>query len=471
MKHKFFVPLVWSVLASAGWLAEASDVAPGGSPDRPGTADAPNVLLIMLDDAGWSDLGCYGSQIQTPNIDRLAQQGIRFTDCHAAAPNCSPSRAGMLTGRMPTRVGMYSYIPPDHVMHLRADEITIAELLKPLGYGTGHFGKWHLSKLLSEQPQPDDQGFEYSLATDNNAIPSHLNPVNFVRNGTPVGKIEGYSCQIVVDEACRWLESVPAEQPFFSCVWFHEPHNKIASPPNLVETYRTQFPEINEKQATYYANIHNVDLAVGKLLSKLDQLGRAENTFLFLTSDNGGLNPWSNRGLRGKKSLVYEGGQREPGILRWPQQIKSQVVSNELVSHLDLLPTICEFTGAELPRDRKLDGTSWMPMLSGRSLQRQTPLMWFFYRVKPAAAIREGDWVLLGYLDDPIEKHTHRLTKPDMPMIKSAQLDRFELYHLGDDRKQEIDRASSEPQRVSRMREQMQSLLREIVNEGPAWKF
>ena len=129
----------------------------------------PDVMLIMLDDSGYSDFGIYGSEIDTPNIDRLASEGMRFTDCHAAAPNCSPSRAGMLTGRMPTRIGMYSYIPPEHPMHLRDSEITIAEILKDQkNYATGHFGKWHLSQLewdSSQQPQPTDQGFDHSLGT------------------------------------------------------------------------------------------------------------------------------------------------------------------------------------------------------------------------------------------------------------------------------------------------------------------
>ena len=138
----------------------------------------PNFVLIMLDDSGWTDFGCYGSKIETPNIDQVAKEGIRFTDCHSAAPNCSPARAGILTGRTPSRVGMYSYRPSGHVMHLRSEEITIAEILKEKGYHTGHFGKWHLSTLLDpKQASPADQGFDYSLGTDNNASPSHLDPV------------------------------------------------------------------------------------------------------------------------------------------------------------------------------------------------------------------------------------------------------------------------------------------------------
>ncbi|TWU57190.1 sulfatase [Rubripirellula reticaptiva] len=431
----------------------------------------PNILLVMLDDSGWTDFGCFGSEIQTPNIDALAAQGMTFTDCHAAAPNCSPSRVGMLTGRMPTRVGMYSYIPANHPMHLPDEEITIAEVLKPHGYATGHFGKWHVSKLDSDQPQPADQGFDYSLGTDNNALPSHRDPINFVRNGKAIGKVDGYSCQIVTDEANRWLASLPGDQPFFSCVWFHEPHNKIASPPELIEKYKKLYPQLNQKQATYYANIENVDLAVGQLLKKLDELDRAKDTFVFLTSDNGGMNPWSNQGLRGQKSLVYEGGQREPGILRWPGKVEPGSQCDDPVSHLDLLPTICEIAGAAKPNDRKLDGTSWLPILSGQPLVRVTPLMWFFYRVAPAAAMRRGDWVILGYLNDPIQQHSHALTKPDMPMIKTARLDRFELYNLKSDQQQTNDLSASELERLGRMRTELINLHREIVAEGPVWEL
>ena len=434
--------------------------------------DRPNILLIMLDDSGWTDFGCYGSEIDTPRIDALAKEGMRFTDCHSAAPNCSPSRAGMLTGRMPTRVGMYSYIPPNHPMHLRDEEITIAELLKDAGYATGHFGKWHLSQLgwpSEKQPQPGDQGFDHSLGTANNSSPSHLNPTNFIRNGKAIGKVEGYACQIVADEFSTWLDTVDKDDPFLGVVWFNEPHTPIASPPELVEKYQKRLGNKAKKQATYYANIENVDIAVGKILDKLDEADRAKDTFVFVTSDNGGLATWSNKGLRGRKSFVYEGGHREPGVLRWPGKVPAGSTNDTTVSHLDLLPTICEICSVEAPSDRKLDGVSLTPLFKGEDIIRETPLFWFFYRVKPAAAMRHGDWVILGYLDDPIEKHTHPLTAPDMPMIKSAPLHRFELYNLKDDPMQEKDLSTSQPERLSELSKRMKAIHREVVDEGPVW--
>lgn len=431
-----------------------------------------DILLIMLDDAGYSDFGCYGSEVDTPNIDRLAEKGIRLTDCHAAAPNCSPSRAGLLTGRMPTRVGIYSYLPPRHPMHLRSEEITVAEALRPAGYATGHFGKWHLSQLewdSSIQPQPQDQGFDHSLGTTNNASPSHKNPTNFVRNGEAVGKIEGFSCQIVADEFISWSGDLPEDSPFLGVIWFNEPHTPIGSPDHLIAKYRKKYPSINQGQAKYYANIENVDLATGRIIDHLQTLGRLENTFIFLTSDNGGVNSWSNQGLRGKKSFVYEGGHREPGIIHWPKAIREGRVVDETVSHLDIFPTICEIGGVGLPTDRVLDGISLMPLIRGGSIERTTPLFWFFYRVKPAAAMRDGDWLITGYLDDPIEKHTHPLTAPDMPMIKSAPLERFELFHLGEDLMQSEDVQSSHPEIFGRLVGRMRAMHKEVIGDGPDW--
>ncbi|MEL6108192.1 MAG: sulfatase-like hydrolase/transferase, partial [Planctomycetota bacterium] len=285
--------LLFSTLILIGFLGNNSWASVDGS-------ERPHVMLILLDDSGWTDFGCYGSRIETPNIDRFADESMRFTDCHSAAPNCSPSRCGLLTGRTPSRAGIYSYLPPGHVMHLRDEEVTIAELLRAAGYRTGHFGKWHLSRLMSDQPQPSDQGFDESLGTDNNASPSHLNPKNFVRNGKAVGKTEGYSCQLVVDATLQWLgKTVRSEAaPTFSCVWFHEPHTPIASPPDLVAKYIGRDEGLKKKHAEYYANIENVDRAVGRLLAGLEKLEIADDTLIFLTSDNGPLNEFSKQGLR-----------------------------------------------------------------------------------------------------------------------------------------------------------------------------
>jgi arylsulfatase A len=439
-------------------------------------ADRPNILLILLDDAGWTDLQCYGSRIQTPHMNRLADQGMRFTDCHSPAPNCSPSRAGLLTGRSPIRAGIYSYLPANHVMHLRDQEVTLAERLKEAGYATGHFGKWHLSRLQSTQPGPREQGFDDSLGTDNNASPSHKDPVNFVRNGLAIGKQEGYSCDIVSAEAIRWIkQNTQAEKhsPFFACVWFHEPHAPIASPAARVAKYQSLYPELTKKQATYYANIENVDHAIGTLLQTLDEIAEAENTFVFLTSDNGPLNDFSRVGLRGKKSNVWEGGHRVPGIFRWPGRIKPGTVSHELISGLDFFPTVCDLAGIPQPKRPKLDGISLEPLLTGKqeTLTREQPLYWFFYRLNPALAIRSGKWSLIANSNDAQRPKAHPLVREDMPFIKSSQPTDFRLYDLASDQRQQVDVSDRYPAIFERLKQQLIESHSEIVAEGPEWEI
>lgn len=437
-------------------------------------AEKPNFVLVLLDDSGWTDFGCYGSRIETPNIDRFVGQGMRFTDCHSAAPNCSPSRAGLLTGRTPSRVGIYSYLPTNHEMHLRSEEVTVAELLKDAGYRTGHFGKWHLSRLGTEQPQPSEQGFDYSLGTDNNASPSHFNPTNFVRNGKPVGKMEGYSCQIVVEEAIGWLDSIeadPQRQPFFACVWFHEPHTPIASPPDLVAKYQKMYPELNEKQATYFANIENVDRAVGELTEALDQRGLADDTIVFLTSDNGPLNAFSKVGLRGQKSHVWEGGHRVPGAFRWPGKIEPGSECSVPVCGVDYLPTVLELAGIDLPEELVVDGASLAPLLLGRAenVDRAKPLYWFFYRLNPSLAVRDGRWVLIADTNDADRPKTHGLVRDDMPRIRASKPVKFMLFDLDQDLAQRRDVSMDHPDVLERMKAKMIDMHEDVIGSGYQW--
>ena len=439
-------------------------------------AEKPNFLLILLDDSGWTDFGCYGSRIETPHMDRLVGEGMRFTDCHSAAPNCSPSRAGLLTGRTPSRVGVYSYLPANHVMHLRSEEVTLAELLKSAGYRTGHFGKWHLSRLRSDQPQPSDQGFDYSLGTDNNASPSHLNPTNFVRNGRPVGEIEGYSCQIVVDETSGWLDRIEAgkkQEPFFACVWFHEPHTPIASPPDLVAKYQELYPDLNEKQATYFANIENLDRAVGRLTDALDKRGLADDTVVFLTSDNGPLNDFSSVGLRGKKSHVWEGGHRVPGAFRWPGRIESGSESSVPICGIDYLPTVLELAAVELPSGLTIDGASLAPLLLGRAekVQREKPLYWFFYRLNPSLAVRDGRWALIADTNDADRPKSHGLVRDDMPKIRSSRPVKFLLFDLEGDLAQRKAVAGENPEVFDRLKAQAIAMHRDVMASGPQWNI
>lgn len=430
--------------------------------------DKPNILIMIADDMGYADLGCYGGVSNTPNLDNLAGSGILFTDFYAAAPNCSPSRSGLLTGRAPSRLGMYNYRPPNHPMHLRDEEITIAEVLKDAGYQTSHFGKWHLGALpydsSLQHPQPSDQGFDYSLGTENNAVPSHLNPVNFVRNGKQLGTQEGYSCQIVADEAISWMTNqYDTSSPFFMYVAFHEPHAKVASPPELVEKYK-EYPPFD---AEYLANIENLDSAAGRIIRYLEINQYLDNTLVLFCSDNGSYRQASNGDLRAVKSYLYEGGIRVPGIVHWPTLIKEERIINEPAGFVDIMPTICDILGVDPLKNRVIDGTSVLGLLKGEDFNRETPLFWFFYRTSPEIALRSGDLMVLGRDMDTVQR-THRFSEPDMLYIKNMQIQDYELYDLKGDIYQDYNMIESFPDTCA-FKEMLDAKLSEIQEDGYYW--
>lgn len=249
----------------------------------------PNIIILLADDLGYNDVSCYRNEnfpqqsdsfptSQTPNLDLLARQGIRFTNFYCGAAVSSPSRAALMTGRNCTRTGVYNYLEQNSPMHLRDSEVTIAEVLKQADYATGHFGKWHLSSGRPDQPYPNDQGFDYSFYALNNSVPSHHNPTSFFRNGEPQGEIEGYSCDIVVTEALQWLDK-NKQEPFFLNVWFNEPHFPMAAPEELKKRHAIN-PE-------YYGCIENMDIAIGKLMNYLKEQNLEDNTIVIFASDNG----------------------------------------------------------------------------------------------------------------------------------------------------------------------------------------
>lgn len=454
---------------------------PPVAPAALAAAEKPNILVILCDDLGYGDLGCFGHPtIKTPELDRLASQGMRLTACYASAPVCSPSRAGLLTGRTPSRLGIYDWISEGQPIHLKRDEVTLASLLKTAGYDTCHAGKWHCNGRFNspEQPQPGDHGFDHWFSTQNNAAPSHENPTNFVRNGRPVGPLQGYSCQLVADEAIGWLDRRQADRPFFLFVCFHEPHEKVAAPADLVE----QYPGATRRgEALYYAAVSNVDRAVGRLMKTLEARGLTDETLVLFTSDNGPetLNrypeAWRSHGspgpFRGMKLHLYEGGIRVPGILRWPGHTRAGQVVDEPVCGLDLLPTVAEIVEAPLPAGRAIDGSSFLPMLEGRPISRTRPLFWHYYRAagKGKVALREGDWKLVAHWDGPDLPPGGSVRPGDVEIIKRSRLTDFELYHLRDDPGETRDLAAREPSRVEAMAGALRARYDEVQKEGPSW--
>ena len=429
------------------------------------SAKQPNILILMADDLGYSDLSCFGSEnIKTPVLDKLSTQGMKFTDFYAAAPNCSPSRAGMLTGRFSSRVGMYSYVPPNSPMHLRVSEVTSAELLKQAGYETAHVGKWHLCSDLTggTLPTPAEHGFDYWLGTENNALPSHADPVNFVRNGKAIGKQSGYSCDLVAKEAMYWLSNERDKtKPFFLNVWFHEPHARVAAPAELVARHQG-------KSAVYFACVENMDRAIGRLLDYLDDNHLADNTFVMFTSDNGSYRQGSNGNLRASKSFVWEGGIREPTMVRWPGHVKAGSQTSTPAGGVDVLPTLCEMAGITPPQDRRMDGVSLVSLLEGKEIKRTKPLVWFFYRTDPACAMRDGRWSLVGYLDPKVPKG-HSFIPAHMKYLHESKLIRFELHDLVADPGQTNELSKKHPEVLKKLSQKMIELHAEIIEDGPVW--
>jgi arylsulfatase A len=406
---------------------------------------------MQCDDLGWGDPGVYGHpMIRTPNLDRLATEGLRLTACYAAAPVCSPSRAALQTGRIPQREGITDWIRPGSEIHLRREAVTIARVLRTAGYATCFAGKWHLSGTFeATQPTPGDHGYDHWLASLINSRPNHLNPDNFVRNGVPLGPQRGPAAALVADEAARWLAHQPFSRPVFMCVTFHEPHEPVGTADEFLRLYPDVAPP---ERAAYYGNVSQMDAAVGRLMRALEETGRASRTLVVFTSDNGPETLNRYRGaehsygspgpFRGMKLHLTEGGIRVPGIVRWPGVVRPKTESGEPVSGVDWLPTLCAAAGVEPPSDRALDGVNLLPFLKGGGLERRTPLYWQYDVALGAAraAVRDGDWKLLAH----------------------EGLERVELYNVKDDPGESRDLAAQEPARAAALLDRLKAIHREV---------
>ena len=426
----------------------------------------PNIVFLLADDLGFGDVNFIGGATETPNLNRLAEEGLFFNSFYSAGPNCSPSRAGLLTGKTPEKVGIYSYRPSHHPMHLPDQEITLAELLKTKGYQTAHFGKWHLGALARDpqlnHPQPSQQGFDYSFGTESNAVPSHHNPKNFVRNGNALGVIDGYACQIVANEGIDWLNQRNQKAPFFMYFAFHEPHAVVASPQELVDKYQDQ----PEKDAKYLANIDHLDMAIGRILNYLEQNDLIDNTIIMFSSDNGSYRVASNGGLRAGKSSLYEGGIHVPGIIRWPEITTEKKVIETSAGLVDIVPTVCDLLQIDPPKN--LDGTSILPLLKGEPFERSKPLYWFFYRTVPEIALRVGNHMVFGLDNDTVHR-THQYALKDAEYISSMTLKDYELYNLKDDFSQQKDIFKNHPEKDT-LKALIDNQLIEIQSNLYPWK-
>ncbi len=434
-----------------------------------------NFVVLLADDLGWSDLACYGADLhQTPNLDRLASDSVRFTDAYAAAPVCSPTRASILTGKAPARLHMTIWressadpplkrklLPPITVSDLPHEEVTLAEVLHETGYYTAHVGKWHLGDASHF---PETQGFDANIGGSHWGAPTTFfypysgsgtfgNEFRYVPH-LELGAPGEYLTDRLTSEAIRILEHVH-DRPFFLNMWWHSVHTPIEAPETMVDRYRRKLdPKLNHQNPTYAAMVESLDTNVGRLLGKLDELGVADRTVVIFTSDNGGFIN-QNRGqavtnnapLRSGKGSLYEGGVRVPLMIRWPGVTPKGQTCRQPVSTIDFYPTVLEIAGLEGHTDHNatVDGKSLVPLLKQpeTGFNRDT-LYWhyphYYQTTTPVSAIRKGDWKLLHYYED----------------------DRVELYNLADDLGEEQDQAAARPEMAQSLQKQLDKFLGEV---------
>ncbi len=460
--------LLSGLMFGGSLMADDRPAAPQTPTDRP-----PNVILILVDDLGWMDLGCQGSDFyQTPAIDRLATEGMRFTNGYAACSVCSPTRAAVQTGRYPHRIGVTDWIrsrfqrgdlgtpaanPTEYVggkqqrllcppnpFWMEASERTIAEALQPAGYRSGYVGKWHLG---DEAWYPEARGYDLNRGgCDYGQPPSYFDPFNnpnhrheSIRAGIhnlPGRNAGEYLTHREADEAEAMIRQWK-DEPFFIQIAHYAVHTPIQAIPEVAAKYEDRQGQ-NQQNAKYAAMVESVDDSTRQILDVLQELELDRRTIVIFTSDNGGLDrngdPTDNAPLRSGKGYAYEGGIRVPFLVRWPGEIPAGKVSDTPVCSIDLFPTILELTGATIPDDRPLDGLSIAGHLKsgGAESLNRDDLFWHFphYRHPPGpySILRRGDWKLIKFWEGS-----------------------HELYHLGDDLGETTDLAGSFPDRVAEL--------------------
>lgn len=419
----------------------------------------PNFLIILIDDLGSQDLGCYGQvYIQTPHIDQLASEGMRWTNAYSAAPVCSPSRAALLTGKSTARVrftghitaiGKHRYpehgriIPPDDLMYLPHEEILIPEVLKPLGYKSISIGKWHVGH---EGYFPTDQGFDINIGGwTHGSPPSHFYPYKSDKDWNPSipslhGGAEGeYLTDRLTDEAIHFMEQ-NKDNPFLIYLSHYAVHSPLEAPAPLVEKYKT-IVKGTKIDPVYAAMVESVDTNIGRLLAKVEELGLDKNTVVIFASDNGAVAGTSdNSPFRAGKGYLYEGGIRVPFIVRWPGRIKDGSISENPTISQDIFSTIVDISGSKIKTDIAIDGRSLVPDFNQQI--DSTELFWYYPHYSPqskipGAAIRSGAYKLIQYYDP----------------------EKVELYNLENDIGEENDLSEIMPDKVEELSEKIETWL------------
>ncbi|QDT96926.1 Arylsulfatase [Gimesia aquarii] len=363
----------------------------------------PNIVLIMADDLGYGDLSCYGSvNCQTPNIDRLAAEGMRFTDFHSSGTVCSPTRAGLLTGRYQQRAGIDGvvYADPNKNRHhgLQKNEVTLGQCLQAAGYRTGMFGKWHLG--YQRQYNPTFRGFEkfVGYVSGNVDYFAHLDGTgvfDWWHNAKLNRSEQGYVTHLITDHAVDFIRQ-QKDEPFFIYI-AHEAVHYPYQGPNDKPIRKEGVGDIKSAKRKDITNAYRemnteMDRGIGKVMSVLEELDLTDNTFVFFLSDNGANNKGSNGKLRGFKGSVWEGGHRVPGIAFWPDHIPAGSVCDETVISIDLMPTILELAQTTVPASHQLDGVSLVNLLTKQQRLEPRKIFWDY---RERYAVRQGEWKLV----------------------------------------------------------------------------
>ena len=423
-------------------------------------AAPPNVIVILVDDLGWADLGCQGSQYhQTPHIDGLARDGMRFTDAYSACTVCSPTRAALLTGKHPARLHLTDWIaghaapkaklsPPEWSRRLDPAEPTLAARLKSAGYATASVGKWH----LGADSRPQQFGFDVNMGGDHRGQPP--------RYVAPYGLPElpdGPAGEFLTDresaEAVRFIES-HRSQPFFLYLAHYAVHTPLDGKRDVVAKYKARTPD-DQRNPVYAALLESVDDSVGRIRASLQQLGLVTNTVIVFTSDNGGLvlgkdRPTSNRPLRSGKGDAYEGGVRVPFIVCWPGVVRPGSTSSRPVQTVDLYPTLLEATGVDDAPGHERDGASLVALLKGKGSTPDRSLYWHYPHYHPGGAtphgaVRSGDWKL----------------------IESYESGHLELYNLASDLAESTDLANALPEKANEMARDLAAWRKKVGAQMP----
>jgi len=431
------------------------------SPRFAESAETPNFVIFLVDDMGWIDPECYGNPFhETPNINRLAEQGMKFTDAYAACPVCSPTRASIVTGKYPASLNLTDFIPghwrpweklvvPKMNLNLPLKEKTFAELLKPAGYVSGSFGKWHLG---GGTHYPGQQGFdEFTVTGGRHFAPKFkTTPREEVADGT-------YLANYLTDKAEDFLER-HQDDPFVLYLPHYAVHIPLEAEEKLVSKYE-QKPITDPERVnnpTYAAMVEHIDDSLGRVMKKLDDLQLSKNTVLIFFSDNGGLYQrfdkqgepvMVNKPLRDEKGSLYEGGIRVPLIVRWPENIAAGSVCHTPVSSVDFVPTMLDLAGVDFSTT-DFDGQSLVPLLTGTGKLNREGIYWHYphyHHTSPAGAVRAGGWKLIEYFDDG----------------------HVELYNLKEDIGETTDLATENPAKAGELKAQLAAWRNRVGTKMP----